>query len=501
MDIKIKRLLKDLENSDDDLRALAAMTLMKLDFPDRFVREAVLEALVKSTHDKNVSVRFFARKAIDKIRKAEKLLKAGIGEEGGLTLEEALESEDLENRVAAVMLIKNQKRSEYVSRLKEMLDKETHEFVRASLISTLKLFLQKEEADLLSPFLNDPDSRVRSNTIEALEFLKVEEAIPSLFSALEDRDNRIRSVAAKALQSFGEEKVFTVLKKMLDSSEEWMKGSAIYALSHIQAAESIRLLMGTVLNASHPETRVKAVIALANYQDLSSYSFLKGQSVNGDPACKDAAKRALKLYEEKFGAIPPEKTMLAEESEEPRTSEAGSEKFEEKPVDLASTVTRFFRKGKEEAVGLSNRAAINFNVTGLKKELEELLKEVGRTIFDFYQAGELDLPELLTIGHEILRMNFFIQKYSVQEEKEAEKKKKAGFFDQLKNLFSKTEEEKKAVSQTERFSKKREELFLSLGKKALKKYESGEFKPANLEPYFLSYQGLQKKLSGQQKKM
>ena len=34
MDIKIKRLLKDLHNSDDDLRTLSAMTLMKLDFPE-----------------------------------------------------------------------------------------------------------------------------------------------------------------------------------------------------------------------------------------------------------------------------------------------------------------------------------------------------------------------------------------------------------------------------------------------------------------------------------
>jgi hypothetical protein len=97
-------------------------------------------------------------------------------------------------------------------------------------------------------------------------------------------------------------------------------------------------------------------------------------------------------------------------------------------------------------------------------------------------------------------MNFFIKKYSEQEEKEAEKKP-TGFFDQLRNLFSKSPEQQKASSQTEKFTKKRDEIFLRLGKLAIKKYESGEFQPKTLEGYYLTYQKLQKKLSGQQKKL
>jgi HEAT repeat protein len=501
MDIKVKRLLKDLSNPDDDLRALSTMTLMKLEFAERETREEVLQELVKVTRDKNVSVRFFARKAIDKIRRAEKLLKINRGDEG-VPLDELLQAEDFEERLQGVMQIKNEGRSEYKDRLVEMLKNEEHAFVRAGLISALKLFLQKEQAELLSPYLKDSDNRVRSNTIEALEYLKVEESIPAVFSALEDPDNRIRAVAAKALQSFGEEKVFKELKRMLDSSEEWMKGSAIYALSHIQAAESIKLLIETARVAEHSETRIKAIIALANYHDLSSYSFLKGLAANGEGAFKEAALRALKLHEEKFGENPPETSLIDSTSENEETVEESQKEGAgaEENSDLASTVSKFFRKGKDEAVGLSNRAAINFNVTDLKKELDELLKEVGRTTFDIYQAGQLELPDLLTIGHEILRMNFFIKKYSEQEEKEAEKKP-TGFFDQLRNLFSKSPEQQKASSQTEKFTKKRDEIFLRLGKLAIKKYESGEFQPKTLEGYYLTYQKLQKKLSGQQKKL
>lgn len=501
MDIKVKRLLKDLSNPDDDLRALSTMTLMKLDFADRQTREEVMEELVKVTTDKNVSVRFFARKAIDKIRKAEKLLKISRGDEASIPLDELLTSEDFEDRLQAVMRIKNEENSEFTEKLKQMLEIEEHAFVRAGLVSALKLFVSREQAEeIFSPYLKDSDNRVRSNTIEALEYLKVEESIPALFSALEDPDNRIRAVAAKALQSFGEEKVFKELKKMLDSSEEWMKGSAIYALSHIQAGESIKLLIETARMAEHPETRIKAIVALANYHDLSSYSFLKGLAGSGEGTFKEAANRALKLFEEKFGENPPEKTIVEDPSTpEQQQGEQKEDKAEESPAaDLASTVTRFFRKGNEEAVDLSSKASLSFNVTDIQKELNELLKEVGKITFDIYQSGQLELPELLTVGHEILRMNFFIQKYSEQEEKESAKKP-TGFFEQIKGLFSKSTEQKQAASQAEKFSKKRDELFLRLGKLAFRKYESEEFQPRCLEGYYLTYQKLQHKIDQSRK--
>ena len=224
MDPKVKRLLKDLHNTDDDLRALSAMTLMKLDFPDAETRNEVVTALVKSTQDENVSVRFFSRKALDKISKTEKMMVSSM-EGASVPIVDRLSSPNFRTRLSAVMDIKTKAekseegvKEEYKAKLMEMLETEDHPFVVAGLISCLKYFLEKEEASVLSRFLSDVDNRVRSNTIEAIEFLKAEEAIPSLFQHLSDHDNRIRAVAAKALQSFGEEKVFTELKKMLDSS-------------------------------------------------------------------------------------------------------------------------------------------------------------------------------------------------------------------------------------------------------------------------------------------
>ncbi len=502
MDIKVKRLLRDLSNPDGDLRALSAMTIMKLDFPDKKVSEEVVKALVKATQDKNVSVRFFARKAIDKIKKSDRLLKSGANEErDSVPLADRLSSESYESRLSAVLEISNKNDETFKDQLITMLGVEEHPFVKAAIVSALKLFITKEEADILSPFLTDPDNRVRSNTIEALEYLKVEEAIPSLFSALEDRDNRIRSVAAKALQSFGEEKVFTELKKMLESDEEWMKGSAIYALSHIQAGEAITMLIEAAKTGTHNETRLKAIIALANYHDLASFGFLKHLVVTSEGPIKEAAARSLKLIEEKFGQEAPMTTIVAsDEPSEEDGNEAGSQPGDAASGDLTSTVTQFFRKGKDEAIGLSKKAAINFAVTDLKKQLDENFKEIGRVVFIMYQSGELEIPELLTIGHEILRMNFFIQKYTEQEDK-VEEKKGTGFFDQLKNLFSKSAEDSKNKSQAEIFTKKREELLLRLGRRSVKKYEEEVFQAKVLEVYIATHQNLQKKLKNEQAKL
>lgn len=504
MDSRIKRLLKDLTDSDNDLRALAAMTLMKLDYPERATREEVLTSLMTATGDAHISVRFFARRAIDKIKKAEKLLQSAQGDDQ-TPIDARLDSSEFDDRLSAVMQIGADLNKDYKEKLLNMLETEEHPFVRASLISTLKLFLEGNEADVLSRFLSDPDSRVRSNCIEALEFLKVTEAIPSLFSALQDKDNRIRAVAAKALQSFGEEKVFAELKKMLGSSEEWMKGSAIYALSHIQAGEAVELIIETARSAPNSETRVKAIIALANYYDLAAHTFLRGLAQHGEGLFKETAQRALRLNEEKFGETPPSETLARhDESSVPDANnvDASQSKETEPKIaeDIANTVTQFFRKGKDEAVGLSGKSAISFAATDLKKQVDEICKEAGKVAFDLYQSGDMTIPDLLTIGHEVLRMNFFIQKYTDQEEK-ASNKKPEGFFEQIKRLFTASTATKQSQSQVEKFSKKREELFIKLGRASMRKYLSEEFQPKTLEPYFLNWEKLNKKLALEKKKL
>lgn len=506
MELNVKRLLKDLANPDDDLRTLSAMTLFKVEFVDPAARDEVAAVLREATKDKNISVRFFARRALGKIRQQniEEGRTAGPKE----NIDQALESEDYEERLKAVLSISADGKSEYRDKLLFMLKVETHDFVKASLISCLKKFLSKDQASMLSPFLNDPDSRVRSNTIEALEYLKEEKAIPLLFPALEDSDNRIRASAAKALQSFGEEKVFTILRKMLKSHEDWMKGSAIYALSHIQAGDAIQMLIDAARD-SNADIRVKALVALANYHDLTSYGFLKHVSMTGDEPFRGTAARALRLLEEKHGSAPPTTTLVVPSSrEQPAapSSEKGAPKAGGKAAsapssvsDLSGTVSRFFRKGKEEAVGLSQKAAINFAVTDIEKEVSELLKEAGRVVFDMYQAGDLKIPELLTIGHEILRMNFLIQKYT--DETKPQDAGGGGLFAQLKKFFSKPAETNPRAAQAERFTQKREELFHSLGEASFQKFRVREFCPSVLDGYFQTYMRLEERLQKERNRL
>ena len=482
MDLNVKRLLKDLSNSDDDLRALSAMTLMKSDVSDQKLRSEAIKCLMKATKDRNVSVRFFSRRAIDKLKRQAEA-RGEVPVPPGIT--SGLSSESFDERVAAVMQIAREEKAEFKDQLVEMLKSEQHDFVKASLISCLKKFITREEAGLLSEFLSDPDNRVRSNAIEAVEYLKAEDAIPALFTALEDSDNRIRAVAAKALATFGEEKVFTVLKKMMSSEEEWMRGSAIHALSHIYSSDSIKLLIEAARASDHTETRMRAIISLANYNDLVAYEFLRNQTLIAEQPFKEIAGRAIRLFEEKYGIEPPQKTIVL--AEEPAAGSVQEKpKVEEGVVsDITGTVSRFFRKGRDEAVGMAMNIAINYALTDLEKERKEVFKEIGRLAFDMYQQGELSIPQMLTIGHEILRMNFFIQKYSGEEENRIQKAP-GGFFAGLKKLFSSGAKTAEASSQVQKFTKKREDLFESLGKLAFKWYSEGRFSPPTLEAYFSS---------------
>ncbi len=499
MEINVKRLLKDLFNADDDLRALSAMTLIKVEPPEKKTRDEILHALMKATRDKNVAVRFFSRKAIAKLRRMNEE-EQKKDDDARPSLEKSLDSENYEDRLSGVMQISREEKSDFKDRLLKMLQTETHDFVKASLISCLKKFLDKTQVAVLSPFMKDPDNRVRSNTIEALEYLKAEDSIPLLFPALEDADNRIRAVAAKALASFGEEKVFAVLKKMLSSTEEWMKISAIYSLAHIQSGEAITLLINAARTIPQQETRIKAIISLANYRDLASYGFLKHLSTQGEEPFKGTAVRALKLYEEKFGPDAPTHTMIPQTREDTQPEKEKKEGGKKSQPDLTATVSKFFRPGKEEAVDLSQKAAISFALTDLQKEAGELAKESGRVVFEIYQQGDLKIPELLTISHEILRMNYFIQKYSDEEEKE-EKVKSTGFFAQLKNLFSKVQHKDPKAQQVERFTQKREDLFKKLGEAALQKMKTKELTATGLDAYFQTFLALEAKIAREKSRM
>ncbi|MBF0545210.1 MAG: HEAT repeat domain-containing protein [Candidatus Riflebacteria bacterium] len=497
MEINIKRLLKDLSNPDDDLRTLSAMTLMKIDIIDPETREKVLEMLMKATHDQNISVRFFSRKAIDKIRRI-KAEEASSAPQEALPIDQALQSENYEERLDAVMKISREGKKEYKDRLIEMIKVEHHDFVKAALISCLKKFVDKSHSKLFTHFLSDPDRRVRSNAIEALEALNDENSIPLLFTALEDLDNRIRASAAKALASFGEEKVFTVLKKMLQSTEEWMKVSSIHALSHINSGVAITMLIDSAKSLGQIETRLKAIIALANYSDSASYGYLKFASTSSEEPFKSTALKALKLYEEKFGDEVPRTTLTLPKSEP--QSETGVKGKHETSDDVTSAVVKFFRKGKEEAVGLSQSAMIKYALTDLQNEQNELLKEGGRVVFEIYQRGDLQVPELLTQSHEILRMNYFIQKYSDEEQVE-EKESSGGFFAQIKSFFGKSQPQTQKQSQADKFTQKREELFQKLGSLSFEKYRLKEYVPAELEGYYKAFINLEDKIQREKTKM
>ncbi len=505
MDIRYRKLVRDLNDKDVDLRALAAMTLMKLDFPDAETRNSVREALVDASQDENIAVRFFSRKAVDRIDKHEKNLGA-LAQPSG-TLDEQLASDDVQTVVAALMTIRDSiakndtQYANYGKVLKEMLSHDCHSYVRATLISVLKYFLPPEETSILSPYLSDPDSRVKANTIEAIEYLQVADSIPKLFHMLNDPDNRVKAVAAKALQSFEDEKVYGVLEKMLESQEEWMKASAVYSLSRIVSGEAITMLIQTVADSSaNLEIRLRALQGLGNYYDSFVYAFArsfiqKPASTKDEQLLRETALKLMRRLEERTGT-PPEDTIMTQE--QIQNLKNSGEKIGAETT--FSTVTKFFAKNKEAASSgeqVNAGALEKENLKKLQNELASFYNDVGTLAFDLYQSGTLDNNGLISIGHEILQVNYSIEQFHARQAEAKQQKASLGFLDSIKNWFSsKVAESGHSHENTQSafFAKRRLQLMEKLGRETMQKYEDGIYSHEKFEDSFQKYQTLKEQL-------
>ncbi|MBF0406672.1 MAG: HEAT repeat domain-containing protein [Candidatus Riflebacteria bacterium] len=116
-------------------------------------------------------------------------------------------------------------------------EQETH--VRATLVKTLGCIGNEKMFPVLALYLEDPDGRVRANCVEALAKLKLEksELKKSLVKMLNDPSNRVRANIALALVSIGDKKGREIICDMLNSDEEYMRASALYALGELNASE------------------------------------------------------------------------------------------------------------------------------------------------------------------------------------------------------------------------------------------------------------------------
>lgn len=112
------------------------------------------------------------------------------------------------------------------------------EFARATLVKVLAHFASGDMAHYIVSYLDDSDARVRANSIEAVCFLKERGVVNSdfvvknLLISMCDSNSRVAANSVRALYAAGVVSVISVLREMLLSNIETVRGAARYAASY-----------------------------------------------------------------------------------------------------------------------------------------------------------------------------------------------------------------------------------------------------------------------------
>ncbi len=227
--------------------------------------QEILPVLRKMSTDADVGVRSFAHNAIGKVRQRVGCTQPGPAQD----LAELLRSDDSATRIRGAVGCYRFPTRELREQILEFVPLETDVHVRASLLQALSGWEDPRARVVLIEGLRHPDGRVRANAVEVLGLLDDPSLMSSIEPLLEDPDNRSRANAALLVARFDEEKARPVLRKMLESKQVWMTGSAIHALRQIGAGWCVEWLHEFL--DSSPSTRMhsKARAALQSLEQPS----------------------------------------------------------------------------------------------------------------------------------------------------------------------------------------------------------------------------------------
>jgi len=321
----------DFDELESNLKAGEETTRLKaikqiITSPNMGEEEAIrfLRILNDPLKDSSVAVRYYARKALSRLRGLIKgqdrhLILPQLLDENAMIPTEAaptyvygskefwfyeLGSIDYKMRVKAVMAICEnllQKEDAYV-KVRELFKSESHEHVIATIVKYLPRFKRKEIFEFVVPYLKHEDWRVRANCIEGLETLGDDRAVPKVLPYLTDPDNRIKGNALRYLVASHVKEVQKAVKEMLDSTQEWMRDSALFLLNKVEFSVSEELLLYSLRDES-PEVVRKAISILSQQANTAkSRGALSEMAKNSKvDAVRAAAAEAVQAIDARLG--------------------------------------------------------------------------------------------------------------------------------------------------------------------------------------------------------
>lgn len=205
----------------------------------------VLKDLAES--DESVEIRFFARKAVDVVKKSLKLqVVDGVAASDGAAFPEGGFKYPLNGasgeKLAAIQYIIDKGLADSLPEMIEAMSSEADPAVLSSMLIVIGKFGGEQEIGVIVPCLENANPRVRANAIESLEMTGSAKVYPYIIARLDDDDNRVRANAVKALKNLGPANTLKILRAMVNSGRVSMQTSAAYAFQFFPSEDNAELL-------------------------------------------------------------------------------------------------------------------------------------------------------------------------------------------------------------------------------------------------------------------
>lgn len=274
-DLDIERMIFDLGSENPVSRKNAARILESIG------DERCLDALQIATKDQDNSVRYYAGKAFNAIKRRidfeEKVVQLRPSRGDALDLKELerlLAEGNRDTRISAIQQVKITDHQTLPLLLRQIAI-ERDDFVKPALVSTIGMLGDERVVPALLPHLASEDPRVRANTIEALEYTCDSSVFSHIVPMLQDSNNRVKANAIKALQNNGKEGTLNLLTEMAGSSEVWMRDSAAFALGTIKDSKALKILESLLMRDSNPSVIIKAARSLSQICGRQGINIIK----------------------------------------------------------------------------------------------------------------------------------------------------------------------------------------------------------------------------------
>lgn len=239
----------------------------------RFANAEVLGVLEIALNDDQSHIRRLARRALDRLSGEGSSEAAAIldranrlsGDIPVAAMASPLEGEQEDplrdpNPETRLQTVKELVRSGDADRLPDLirrLPEETHPHVLAALLLAVGRLGGGTEVEVLRPFLQSEDDRVRASAVEGLAATEDLDGLKLLVPLVSDPHNRVRANAISALSSLPDFELVEPLRTMVESDDPFMRRSAIYVITTVSSADTAELIE-PLLEDPDPDVRAKA---------------------------------------------------------------------------------------------------------------------------------------------------------------------------------------------------------------------------------------------------